>query len=185
MRYDWLIWAAVAGYCVVLAAVMLRRWQSRRRERNLQWPASLTQQQMERLGSRFMYGLGWSVKLEASHGTRSMFHCMKQEEHLFTLFLRDNSYFSPLLTSLRRQNLWVLGRTVIILYDPPTETMIAAGGEVRLSLMHYSDLPRIEELHQGVLPKVMAARAAEIIARDQAAAARAPRSRRPAPAPPP
>ena len=168
MRYDWLTWSAVAAYLVVLVAVLLRLLRVRRRNRNLQWPPSTTQQQMERSGRDFMYRLGWSVQLITSHGTRSMYQCIKHEDQLYTVFLRDSSYYSRLLASLRRENLWVLGRTVVVLYDPPTETMIAAGGEVRLSLMHYGDLPRIEELHQAVLPKVMAARAAEIITKEGA-----------------
>ncbi len=185
MRYDWLIWSAVAAYLVVLVAVTLRWLRARRRNRNLQWRPSLTQQQMERYGWDFMYRRGWSIKLTNSHGTRSMYQCIKHHDQLYVVFLRDTSYYTRLLNSLRRESSWVLSRTVLVLYEPPTETMIASAGEVRLSLMHYVDLPRIEELHQGVLPRVMAAQAAEIIARDQAAAARAPRSRKPAPAPPP
>ena len=185
MRDDWLIWSAVAAYLVVLVVVVLGRLRARRRNRNLQWLPSITQQQMERSGSDFMYRQGWSVKLMTSHGTRSMFQCIKHDDQLYVVFLRDTSYYSRLLNSLRRENSWVLARSVVVLYEPPTEPMIAGAGEVRLSLMHYVDLPRIEELHQAVLPRVMAARAAEIIARDQAAAARTPRSRRPAPAPPP
>ncbi len=185
MRYHWLIWSAVAAYLVVLVTVVLWRLRVRRRIRDLEWPPSITQQQMERSGSDFMYRLGWSVKLTTSHGTRSVYQCIKHHDQLYTVFLRDTSYYSRLLNSLRRENSWVLSRSVVVLYEPPTETMIASAGEVRLSLMHYLDLPRIEELHQGVLPRVMAAQAAEIIAKDQAAAARAPRSRKPAPVPPP
>ncbi len=184
MRHDWLIWSAVAAYLVVLAIVVLRRLRVRRRHRNLDWLPSITQQQMERSGSDFMYRHGWSVQLTTSHGTRSMYQCIKHDDQLFTVFLRDSSYFSRLLNSMRREGSWVLSRTVLVLYDPPTETMIAAAGEVRISLMHYTDLPRIEELHQAVLPRVMAARAAEIMA-EGSVAARTPRSRRPAPAPPP
>lgn len=165
MRYEWLTWSAVTAYLVLLAAVVLWRLLARRRNRNLQWRPSITQQQMERFGRDFMYRLGWSVKLITSHGTRSMYQCIKHDDQLFTVFLRDSSYFSRLLGSLRRENMWVLGRSVVVLYERPTETMIAAAGEVRLSLMHYSDLPRIEELHQGVLPRVMAARTAELMAK--------------------
>ncbi len=168
MRYDVLIWSAMAAYLVVLVAVVLWWLRARRRSRNLQWQPSITQQQMERSGRDFMYRLGWSVKLLTSHGTRSMYQCIKHDDQLYVVFLRDNSYFSRLLNSLRRENSWVLSRSVVVLYERPTETMIAAGGEVRLSLMHYSDLPRIEELHQGVLPRVMAARAAEIMAKEGA-----------------
>ena len=180
MRYEWLIWSAVAAYLVLLGAVVLWRLRARGQSRNLQWPFSITQQQMERWGSDFMYRQKWSVKLTTSHGTRSVYQCIKHEDQLYIVFLRDTSYYSRLLNSLRRENSWVLSRTVLVLYEPPTEAMIATAGEVRLSLMHYLDLPRIEELHQGVLPRVMAARAAEIIAREQDGAARTPRSRRPA-----
>ena len=184
MRYEWLVWFVVAVYLLVLAVVVLRRLQARRRDRNLDWPPSITQQRMERSGSGFMYRQGWSVQLANSHGTRSMYQCIKHDDQLYTVFLRDSSYFSRLLNSMRREGSWVLSRTVVVLYEPPTETMIAAAGEVRVSLMHYTDLPRIEELHQAVLPRVMAARAAAIMA-DGSRAARTPRSRRPAPAPPP
>ena len=165
MRYQWLIWSGVTAYLVLLVAVVLWRLLARRRNRNLQWRHSLTQQQMERFGRDFMYRRGWSVKMLTSHGTRSMYQCIKCDDQLFTVFLRDSSYFSRLLNALRRENMWVLGRSVVVLFDRPTEPMITAAGEVRLSLMHYSDLPRIEELHQGVLPRVMAARAAELMAK--------------------
>jgi hypothetical protein len=159
MRYGLII--GVGIYVVLVAAVLFRLWRSRRMERRLQWPSSTTQRQMEHYGTRYMTRLGWGITLTGSHGTRSLYGCIKHEEYLFILFLRENSYFSRLLDSLRRDNGYALTRTVIVLFEPATEMMTANAREVRVSLMHYTDLWQIEEKHRGLLPNVMAARAEE------------------------
>lgn len=150
-----LVTAIYLGFAAIVVTRMVRQ---RSAERGLRWPAGMTQRRMETCGARFMARLGWRVMLASSHGSHSLYACTKQDEYLYTLFLRDSSMFLRQLRSLGVENTQTLRRLVIVLFDPPTEAMHRNAADAQLSIMHYRDLPMIEERHAWLLPAVMAAR---------------------------
>lgn len=158
MLTDWIFGAIVVAYLLFLAAVVARMGQNRRMQRLLRWPISTTQRQMERWGARYLAGMGWSLSLASSHATISMYVCMKEGEHIHVVFLRGNSAFARLMATLRSQGSGVLNRLMIVLYEPPTERMLAEAAENSALLMHFNDLPEIEDRLGAILPHVMAAR---------------------------
>lgn len=145
-------------YLLLVAVAGAALWRERRIEHRLRWPRTTTQRHMEKYGARFMSRLGWSVELAGSHANHSLYRCMKQEDFLFVTFLRENSFYQRMLLSLRRESLEMRGRIVVVLYEPPSPMMLATAVEGQVWLLHYLDLPQIEDRHAALLPQVMAAR---------------------------
>lgn len=154
---------ATALYVVFMAAVLARWALERRAERALHWPTTLKQRQMEQYGMRFMLRHGWRVTLASSHGSYSLYACVKQDEYVFTLFLRDSSMFGRQLRSLRSESLPVQRRLVIVLFDRPNQTMRLAAEDAQVAILHYADLPTIGALHQALLARMMAPPARQIL----------------------
>lgn len=172
MTHDQWVGLMVALYVLFVGIVAVRLWREKSAEMRLRWPSEMTQQRMERYGTRFMTRQAWSVQLATSIGGRSVYGCIKHDDQLFILFLRDPSAFQRMLVSLRREAGGGLGRLVLVMFDQPSPTMQAAAAETRVSVMHYKDLPVIEERHRSLLPHIMAAREAPASRRDTQSAQR-------------
>lgn len=154
---TWILFITV-GYLLILAVAIMWFWRQRRRQMSLRWPATTTQHQMEKYGTRVLNRMGWGTRLYQSHATRSVYRCEKKEDILLVVFLRENTFFGRLLTLLRVHSAFNLRRTTIVLFDPPLDAMVGLAKEAGISVIHYTKLKDIEEIQKASLPNVTATR---------------------------
>lgn len=157
MSNTWIVFIT-CGYLLILALAIMWFWRQRRRQMSLRWPATTTQHQMEKYGTRVLNRMGWGTRLYHSHATRSVYRCDKKEDILLVVFLRQNTFFGRLLTLLRVHSAFNLRRTTIVLFDPPLDAMVSLAKEVGISLIHYTKLKDIEEIQKAALSNLTAAR---------------------------
>ena len=158
MTMRWIGWSLMALYGIVLLLVMLWVRRQRQARMDLHWPPSMTQHQMERCGSRFLEGMGWEVIPMASQASRSILQCVKGNDELFVVFLRDGAFFSRLMVMMAKFGAGMTRRLVVVLYDPPLETMIKIAAEQVISLAHFQDLRSFTDAESARRPGLLAAR---------------------------
>lgn len=161
MTRERIVILVTVAYLLILGVIFAGIWWQRRARMRLVWPAATTQNQMERYGVRYMARLGWLMILSSSYGTVSFYICDKQQDRIFVVFLRNNAFFARMMMFLRVQGTGVLAHTVIVLFEPPQDMMVRIASESKVSLIRYTELDRLEELHQAILPTVTAARKAK------------------------
>ena len=155
---QWIIWSLVALYGLALILVVLWLRRQRRARMRLEWPRSMTQHQMERWGACFLEGLGWEVRVGASQASRSILQCLRPGDELFVVFLRDGAFFGRLMVMVGKLGGFVMGRLVVVLYDPPLETMITVATEQKIPLVHFRELGCFTSSENARVPGVLAAR---------------------------
>ena len=161
MTMHWIMWALIALYAVVLTSVLLGVRRRRRLVAKLAWPASTTQEQMERWGSRFLKRRGWQTGTLTSEATISVIHCVKGDDQLFLVFLRDGAFFRRLMPIVAKLGVHVLKRMVIVLYDPPSDAMRTIAAEQKIALSHLRDLPLFDSSESARQPGLTALREIE------------------------
>ncbi len=158
MMAHWIIWSQVALYAVMVAGVLLGIRRRRRTAARLLWPASTTQWQMESWGSRFLEHKGWQTCTIAGQATLNIMQCRKEHEEMFVVFLRDSSFFRRLLVIIGTFGSFLLQRSVIVLYDPPSEAMRTLAFEQKIALAHFLDLPLFDTTENARQPGLTAVR---------------------------